>query len=302
MPLLARARLLAACVLLAACAGCLPWRAEPSTEVVVGVTTTTEQRVLAALTVEALERGGLRARPAEEPADGRELRRRAESGQIDLFWDYTGAALSLDLLPSQPPPALPEESFERAAREDRVANDLTWLGPTRANATLALFVREAVPEDDRTLTWLSRRLSDGLRLCADPDFLDREQGFEALAAQYSINVEAVVQVPADEDEAIARVASGECDAGLATATSGEADVAGLVPVTDDLGVFPAFVVAPVVRASTLESMPTVRDALAPLFTLTTPALRQLNGRVEAGEEPQAVAEEFLDTLGVPAAG
>jgi osmoprotectant transport system substrate-binding protein len=286
-----RARLAAACALCALVAGC---RGEPSTEVVVGVGATAEQRVLAALTVEALERGGVRVRPAEEPVEGRELRRRVESGEVDLFWDYTGAALSLELLPSQPPPAAPEESFERAAREDRVANDLLWLGPTEANATLALFVREAeVAESDRTLTWLSRELSEGGRLCADRDFLNRPQGLRALAEQYSINLEAVEQVPATEDEAIALVASGECDAGLATATSGAADLAGLVPVTDDLGVFPAFVVAPVVRASALEAMPAIRDALAPVLALTTEDLRTLNGRVEAGEEPQAIAAAVL---------
>lgn len=270
-------------------------RAEPEAEgVVVGVGSTTEQRVLAALTVAALERTGIAVRPVGETADVGDLRRQAESGDVDLFWDYTGSALSLALLPRQPPPAVAEESFERVARADEERNEFVWLGPTRANATLALFVRAAdAPETERTLTWLSRELSAGQPLCADPDFLAREGGLTSLAEEYSIAVEALRTVPAPEADAIAGVAGGQCFAGLATATSGEAEGAGLVPVDDDLGVFPAFVVAPVVRAPALTAEPRIPDALAPVLDLDTAALRRLNGRVEAGEEPRALAEELL---------
>lgn len=284
--------------MLALCGACMPDDREAGAEVVVGVGSTTEQRVLAALTVLALERAAIPVRSAEESDDADDLRRQAESGDLDLFWDYTGSALSLELLPGQPPPAEPEESFERVARADEQRNDFVWLGPTQANATLALFVRPtALPLGEQfTLTWLSRELSTGRPLCADPDFLEREGGLPSLAEEYSIAVDALQPVPAPEDEAIERVVSGECFAGLATATSAAAEVAGLVPVVDDLGVFPAFIVAPVVRSSTLEAEPRIRDALAPVLDLTTDELRRLNGRIEAGAEPRAVAEEVLGTL------
>ncbi len=284
--------------MLALCGACMPDDREAGAEVVVGVGSTTEQRVLAALTVLALERAAIPVRSAEESDDADDLRRQAESGDLDLFWDYTGSALSLELLPGQPPPAEPEESFARGARADEQRNDFVWLGPTQANATLALFVRPtALPMGEQfTLTWLSRELSTGRPLCADPDFLEREGGLPSLAEEYSIAVDALQPVPAPEDEAIERVVSGECFAGLATATSAAAEVAGLVPVVDDLGVFPAFIVAPVVRSSTLEAEPRIRDALAPVLDLTTDELRRLNGRIEAGAEPRAVAEEVLGTL------
>lgn len=288
-----RARALFAALLV--CAACT---AEPEPEeVVVGVGSTTEQRVLAALTVAALERTGVAVRPVGETAAVGDLRRQAESGDVDLFWDYSGSALSLALLPRQPPPAMPEESFERVARADEERNEFVWLGPTRANATLALFVRAAdAPEGERTLTWLSRELSAGRPLCADRDFLSREGGLPSLAEEYSIAVDALETVPVPEADAIARVAQGECFAGLATATSGDADGAGLVPVDDDLGVFPAFMVAPVVRAPALAAEPRIPGALAPVLELDTAALRRLNARAEAGEEPRALAEELLGIL------
>lgn len=295
--------LIALCAAIALCGGCMPREHEAGSEVVVGVGSTTEQRVLAALTVLALERAAIPVRSAEESADADDLRRQAEAGGLDLFWDYTGSALSLDLLPQQPPPADPGESFERAARADEERNAFVWLGPTQANATLALFVRPtSVPQGEQgTLTWLSRELSAGQRLCADPDFLEREGGLRSLAEEYSIAIDALSTVPAAEEDAIAWVRGGDCFAGLATATSGVAERAGLVPVVDDLGVFPAFIVAPVVRSSALAAEPRIGDALGQVLGLTTDDLRRLNGRIEAGAKPRAVAEEVLGDL-PPASG
>lgn len=294
-------RLVALCALLALCAGCMAER-EAGSEIVVGVGSSAEQRVLAALTVLALERAAIPVQSAEEADDVGDLRQQAESGDLDLFWDYTGSALSLELLPRQPPPADPEESFERVARADEQRNGFAWLGPTQANATLALFVRRAsVPQgEEGTLTWLSRELSNGAPLCADPDFVERDGGLRSLAAEYSIAIDAIRPVPAAEEEAIAGVQSGRCFAGLATATSGAAENADLIPVRDDLGVFPAFIVAPVVRGPILDAEPRIRDALSQVFQLDTAALRSLNGRIEAGAEPRAVAEEMLGDF--PASG
>ena len=279
-------------VVLGACRG---EPSDPERAVVVGYGSTTEQRVLAALTVVALERVGLEAEVRPDLGNTQRLRRAALRDDIDVFWDYTGAAWALGL-GQQAPPADPEESYQRVREADR-ANDLTWLDPTRANATLALFVREDdVPAGTAaTLTWLSSQLSSGdAALCADPDFISRPGGLEALAVAYSISLEQMVATPATEQEAIAAVAEDRCLAGLATATSGVARNAGLIPVADDLGIFPAFVVAPVVRNEALERFPELAGALeAVTGLLDTTALAELNARVEAGTEPGQLAEGVL---------
>lgn len=288
-------RPLAACLcVLALAVGCTPTAAAEG--VTVGIGATTEQRLLAALTLVALDRAGVAA-TVEEVGDTRNLHEAARRGDVDLFWDYSGAALSLELLRRQSPPTATQESFERAAKADSERDDLRWLGPSQANATLALFVRAAdVGETERTLTLLSRRLSEGqLALCADPDFVDRPEGLASLAEEYAISTEALRRVAAPEPDAIARVAAGECFAGLVTATSGAAQNAGLVPVDDDLRVFPAFVVAPVVRGATLERNPSLEPALNQVIALldSTARLRALNARVDGGIEPRVVAEEAL---------
>ena len=282
----------------AACGG-----SEESQPVVVGVGSTDEQRVLAALAVEALTRAGVPTTAAGDLGDTVALRRRAFDGDIDLFWDYTGAAWALGL-GQQAPPADPVESYERVARADAEAG-LVWLEPTQANATLALFVRsEDRPEPPgNTLSWLAGQLSAGDRpLCADPDFLDRPAGYQALAEEYAIAVERVDAVAASEDRAVAQVARGSCFAGLASATSGAAVAAGLARVTDDQRLFPAFVVAPVAAAEVMRRAPEVRSALADVSTrLSTQALAELNAQVVAGQDPQQVATAFLDAQAVAAA-
>lgn len=276
--------------------GCLHDPSPPPASVVVGVGSSDEQRLLAALSVVALDRAGLAPEVRPDLGGTVDLRREAIRGNIDVFWDYTGAAWALGLH-QQTPPAEPRESYERVRRADEDHN-LTWLEPTDANATLALFVRQtALPDDEQaTLSWLSRGLADR-RLCADRAFIERPGGLADLAQAYAFNVDELQAVAADEEQAIERVAAGECYAGLATATSGPARLAGLVPVSDDLVVFPAFVVAPVARTSLIETVPEMEDAFAQVAALLdTARLAELNAEVAAGGDPEQLAEEVVDEV------
>lgn len=287
-------RLLLAVLLLAG--ACLPATSEPAPTVVVGVGSSSEQRLLAALSIVALDRAGLTPEIRSDLGATVDLRREALRGNIDVFWDYTGAAWALGLH-QQTPPADPTESYERVRRADE-ERDLTWLEPTEANATLALFVRQsAVPDDEpATLSWLSRGLA-GERLCADRDFIDRPGGLEDLARAYAFNLAEVELVAASEEQAIRRVAAGRCFAGLATATSGMARQAGLTALSDDLIVFPAFVVAPVARARALEQIPEIAAAFAPVVALLdTARLAALNAEVANGADPEQLAAEVLDEV------
>jgi osmoprotectant transport system substrate-binding protein len=291
----ARVRLTAILLVLAVVGGCMLVGTEQRPTVVIGVGSTREQVLLTALTMVALEAHGIQPELVNDLSGTRDLRREARRGDIDLFWDYTGAAWGLGLR-QQEPPNEPVESFERVREADVETNNFVWLGPTGVNATLALFVRAAdVPEEDRSLTTLSQRLSAGEPLCADPDFLHRSGGLDGLASAYAINLEQLTQVPAGEGEAIREVAEGHCFAGLATATSGAAANAGLVPVEDDLMVLPAFIVAPVVRGAALQEVPTIEQALQPVIRLldATNRLRDLNAEVERGRDPAEVAREAL---------
>lgn len=292
---LMRHLLLAATLMLVAC---VPAPADERGPVVLGVGSTAEQQVLAALTVAALDRQGVGVEVRPDLGTTVGLRREATTGDIDAFWDYTGAAWSLGL-GEQAPPADPEESWQRVRQADR-RNGLRWLPPTAANATFAMFVREdALPaETDATMSWLAGELSGEDRsLCADPDFLLRPGGLEALAQEYAIDLDRLPRRPADEERAIEGVAEGRCFAGLATASSGSARVAGLVPVTDDLMLFPAFLAAPVVREGSPADTAMVETALRPIVAaLDTATLGRINAEYEAGADLEELGERFLDEV------
>ena len=280
-----------------ALAGCQRPDAAPA--VVIGVGSTSEQQVLAAVAAEILRRADIPTAVRSDLGGTLGLRRQALGDQIDLFWDYTGAAWALGLRESAPP-ADPVESWERVREADE-RQGLRWLDATGANATLALVVRESdlpPPDAQRDLGWLAGELSSGeRRLCADADFMARDGGLLALAAEYGIDAAGVPKQAASEAEAVAAVRDGECYAGLATATSGAARAAGLVPVEDELRVFPAFVVAPVVRAGSPADVPEVVAALAPLSAaLDTATLAALNARAVEGEDPAAIAASFVTAL------
>ena len=286
------------CLLLAtSLAGCQ--RAEAAPAVIIGVGSTDEQRVLAALADAALRRADIPTEVRHDLGGTLGLRRQALGDQVDLYWDYTGAAWALGLRESAPP-ADPVESWERVREADE-RQGLRWLEPTQANATLALVVRASdlpPPDAQHDLSWLAGELSGGTRrLCADADFMARDGGLRALAAEYGIDIAGLPRQPADEAAAVAGVRDGTCYAGLATATSGAARAAGLVPVADELRVFPAFVVAPVVRAGTPADSQAVVAALTPLTrALDTATLAALNARAVEGEDPPAIAASFLDAL------
>lgn len=297
--LLARMLVAVACgMALLALAGCGEGQDVDADAIVVGVGSTVEQEVLAALTVVALEDAGLEAELAVDLGDTVGVRREALRGEVDVHWGYTGAAWALGLR-QQDPPADPGESLARVRQED-ADRGLRWLEASEADATLALFVRDdAAPEDDRpTLEWLAQEASARERtLCVDPDFRDRPGGLEDLAALHGMDLDRVPVRGMDAEEAVAGVAEGACFAGLAPATSGEAHREGLVRVRDERGVFPAFVVAPVVREATLEEHPRLAEALRSVTTLLdTGTLARLNDQVaeiDDPEEHQELAREEL---------
>jgi osmoprotectant transport system substrate-binding protein len=279
---------------------CTEAGAAPS--VVIGAGGTAEQRVLAALAHESIRRSGVPVELREAAGGTTAMRRQALAGQIDLYWDYTGAAWTLGMRESAPP-ADPLESWERVAQADE-DRGLRWLAPSAANATLALVVRRAdlpAAGQPRGLGWLAGELSSGQRrLCADPDFIARADGLASLAAEYGIDTAGMPRRAADEAAAITAVAAGDCFAGLATATSGAARAADLVPVADELGVFPAFVIAPVVHQGSPADRTQVTAALERVTTaLDTSTMARLNAQVAAGEDPTTVARAFVDALAEP---
>lgn len=264
-----------------------------------------ESQLLAAVMVALL---GLEEVPAESVvlAGAGDARRALELGDVDVMPSYTGETW-LSVLERADPPSDQATSLARVAEADE-QEGLVWLRPPissglttpPADATFAFVVDDDGPHADvGTLSQLATRLGqlEAPGLCVDPDFANREDGLPVVLDAYSIAPESVDVQGTVPSEAVLGVAAGECVAGLTSATDGSAWAIGLRPLVDDLGVFPAFVVAPVVDEDELAR---VETALRPLVEqLTTAMLGGWNARVVQGEATDAVAEEAAAALVAP---
>lgn len=273
------------------------------TAVRVGTGQQPESRLLAGVMVELLEGAGVPATVVDLAAAS-DARRALELGDVDVVPAYTGEAW-LEVLNRADPPNDQATSLARVAEADE-ARGLVWLRPPisgdgvtapPADATFAFVVDEDGPHADvTTMSQLAARLGQLAApvLCVDPSFAEREDGLPVVLGAYSIAPDSVERLGTTPEEAVLGVAAGDCDAGLTSATDGSAWALGQRPLVDDLGVFPAFVVAPVVDAGDVDR---VEPALRPLTRqLTTALLGGWNARVVQGESLEAVASAAAAAL------
>ncbi len=291
------AALLIALLVLQGCTTDVP---EDQRSVRVGAGSTTEQQVLAALTVELLQRNDVLAEVVPELGDTTRVRDTALDGDIDVHWDYSGAAWAMGLRLTAPPVDA-QESFEAVAAEE-LERGLRWLGPTAVDARLAFFVPiDAAPsEEEASLSWLAGRLgAEGGGLCADAGYFSAPSGYDYLVDVYAIGTDELSTTPASEVQALELTAAGECAAGLAAATSGVAQQLDLVALIDDQGVFPALALSPVVTVDGLADTPIVVPLLITLAQLLdTGILADLNARAAEGTAIDQLAQDFLGTAGL----
>lgn len=293
-----------------------PTPAPTGPTVEIGVTREPESRLLGHVMRELLAASGIPG-AVEQLDDRRAVRQALELGAVDVTTGYTGEAW-LEVLGRPDPSGDPLASF-RAVRDADAERGLIWMrprfgegtGPTvpPADATFALFVQSAPLAGApglMTMTELASRIvaDPGAAVCVAEEFGTRQDGLSAVWRDYSVDPDRSY-VPAAPRQAVRAVAAGDCLAGLASATSGEAWRANLRPLVDDRRVFPALVVTPVVREAVSARRPELLEALAPLpDTLTTRMLGQWNARVASGagieEVAAAAAGVLLAAADVPA--
>lgn len=295
-------RLLGAALAVMMMVACTSAPVEDAREAIrIGAGTDTESQLVAEIMLVAFAQADVPAK-VSTLAGNLAARRALLDNRIDVRVAYTGESW-LDVLARPDPPSSARDSFV-AVRDFDQNLPIIWLTPPfgsgfrepPANATFALMID---PNGEigslETMSQLASFLSVNpeAALCVDDEFRARPDGLASLLAVYSVrSTQPVVAVtPA---EAVLAVAEGECVAGLTTTTDGGAWLLGLRPLRDDLGVFPAFVVALQMRAELERRVPDVAEILAPIARgLTTETLGQLNARIVSGQSMRRVAEEAL---------
>ena len=187
------------------------------------------------------------------------------SGQIDLYPEYTGTALTAIL--KRPVEQDPDKVFGTVSLAYRQEFAAQWLQPFGFNNTFAIVVRpeDTGPQPLQTISDLAA-VSKNRTIGFNFEFLERQDGYPGLVARYGLSF---AGEPKTMDLGLLYHAlrGGQIDVAVGNSTDGLIAAWNLRILEDDLRYFPPYDAAPVVRIETLERHPKLRDALAQLGDL-----------------------------------
>ena len=221
-----------------------------------------------------------------------------ESGEIDLYPEYTGTGL-LTVLKAEVD-SDPAAVYETVSTQYQEQFNLVWLEPSPMNNTQALAMTQE-KSSELGITTISdfAAQAGNLTLIGPPEFEVREDGLPGLQAAYG-NFQLNSYKAVDAGLRYKGLVDGEADVAVAFGTDGEISAFELVVLEDDQQLFPPYQVAPVVRQEVLDANPEVRDILNGLAPLITDKVMQsLNYQVTGeAQEPEVVAQQFLQESGL----
>ncbi|MFA5562345.1 MAG: glycine betaine ABC transporter substrate-binding protein [Eubacteriales bacterium] len=216
-----------------------------------------------------------------------------KKGNIDLYAEYTGTALTAQL--NRDVIADPEEAYAVVAAEFQRQFGVSWLSPLGFNNTYTLAVTDEVYQTHGVETFSDLiPIADQLVFGAEHEFFDRQDGYDGLVETYGLTFKGEPQ-KMNVNLKYQAIGNGDMDVTDAFATDGAILRYNLKVLTDDLGFFPPYYAAPIVRTETLERFPELEAVLDLMAGLITDAvMTELNYQVDVeGEEIADVARAFL---------
>ena len=269
-----------------------------STGIKVGSKDFTEQFILGEMYALVLENQGLKVERKLNLGGTPVAQAGLQSGQIDLYPEYTGTGLLTVL--KEPAQNNQKQVFDTVAKAYKEKFNLVWLEPAPMNNTQALVMTQEGSKKYgiKTISQMVAKASQ-LTIIGPPEFEAREDGLPGLQKAYG-NFKVKKFIPADPGLRYKTLNNNQADVAVAFGTDGEISALKLVILEDDKKLFPPYQVAPVIRQETLEQNPGIRDALNSLSPkLTTETMQRLNYEVSGKQrEPAEVAKEFLAQEGL----
>lgn len=258
----------------------------------------TEQFILGEMYALVLENKGLKVERKLNLGGTPVAQAGLQSGQIDLYPEYTGTGLLTVL--KQPANSNAKQVFDSVSKAYKEKFNLVWLEPAPMNNTqaLAMTQEDAKKYGIKTISDLVAKASQ-LTIVSTAEFQEREDGLPGLKKVYG-DLKFKKLIPLDAGLRYQALKNGQADVVEAFGTDGEISALKLVVLEDDKKLFPPYQVAPVVRQEALDQNPGIRDALNTLSPkLTNQIMQRLNYEVSGKQrEPAEVAKEFLTQEGL----
>ncbi|HVE50953.1 MAG TPA: glycine betaine ABC transporter substrate-binding protein [Casimicrobiaceae bacterium] len=268
--------------------------------IVVGGKNFTEQQIMAAMTAQLLKAKGFNV-DVKAGMGSAVLRQAQESGQIDVYWEYTGTSLiTYNKVTDKLSPA---DTYTRVKELD-AAKGLVWLNPSKANNTysLAMNAEEAKKLGIATISDLAGKVKGGakLNLASNAEFYARPDGLKPLEQMYGFEFPRDNVKRMDTGLVYQALKEKQVDVGLVFATDGRVPAFNFVVLRDDKGYFPAYAMTPVVRKQVLDANPKLADILNSLSAkLDDATMSRLNASVDVEKKTvEEVAQAFLKKEGL----
>jgi osmoprotectant transport system substrate-binding protein len=265
----------------------------------------TEQLVLGQILVQALEAAGADVTDRTNLTGTSVVRQSLTSGEIDLYYEYTGTGWITILGETEPVPGA-QEQFD-AVKEADAANGITWFARAEANNTFAIAANEQAVEEYGVSTisdWAEVVNDDPAkgRLCSSAEFINRDDGLPGVEELYGFDLPGNQVVQLEPALVYTQVGAGDdCDFAVVFATDGQILTQNLTVLEDDKSFFPPYNLAVTMRTEVYDENSGEYEELFEEISgeLTDDKLTELNARVDVdGEDPRDVARDFLEEIGI----
>jgi osmoprotectant transport system substrate-binding protein len=265
----------------------------------------TEHFLLTQITKLMLEKSGAEVSVRDLPST-QQVRQAMQSGDIDMYWEYTGTGWTNFLGHETADTTDAQELHSDVAEEDLAKNGVKWLPPASFNDTYGIAVREEAAEELQVTTTsdlaeLVSRSAKDATLCVDESFGDRPDGLPAVENKYGFDWPDKAVTVSDYALIFPSTDKGKpCNFGAVYTTDGRLSALGLKVLEDDKGAFisylPALTMTKERYASVGEKVEQVVEPL--LSALDQETITRLNAEVDVdGEFPEDVAEKWLTEQG-----
>ena len=265
----------------------------------------TEGSLLGAMIVQVLENDGFDVDDRTQFGTTDIIRKAIASGEIDIYPEYTGnGAFFYPGVASDAVWKNGQQGFDTVRMLDKESIDVVWLQRAEANNTWAIAVREDLAQSAglASLSDLGQYIAGGgtFKMAASEEFITRPDVLPAFESTYGFTLteEQLLSFSGGNTALTEKAASDQTEgvnATMAYGTDGQLSAFGLVVLTDDKEVQPAYEPAPIVRAMILDEYPVIEELLAPVFkSLDLEKLQALNASIAVeGNDAAQIAEQYL---------
>lgn len=221
-----------------------------------------------------------------------------EKGEFDLYPEYTSSGWVM-VLGHKPNEIGDDEMLERLNQEYAEKFDMSWIGLYGFNNTYALVINREVAEQYQLKTTSDMAaVSEQLVFGANPDYLEREDGYPVLRDTYSLNFKEVKDI--DIGLKYEAIDAGDIDVTNGYTTDAQISKETVTVLEDDKHLQANYFCSTVVRNEVLEQYEGLADVLMKMDGLITDLeMSKMNYQVEVeGKNEAEVAKEFLAAKGL----